>query len=97
MSCSAKPASAKTRAAQWNYVDVQVLDGERVLHPTHISFNHLNFTEPPNLSAEFIQIILTNNGQSHASQARVLPHDRASARIPIQLIDEQNASTKLTA
>lgn len=79
-------------------MDVQVLDGDRVLHPTHVSFDRLIFAEPPKLSSEFVQIIITNNGQPHSSQARILPHESTSTRIPIQLIEhEQKASTRLTA
>lgn len=81
MGHSVKPASAKTPAA-WNYVDVQVLDGDRVLHPTHLSFDRLIFAEPPNLSSESVHIVITNNGQSHTSQAHVLPHDSTATPHP---------------
>lgn len=79
-------------------MDVKVLDGNRVLHPTHVSFDRIIFAEPPEFSSEFVQIVVTNNGQSHSSRARILPHENASTRIPIQLVEhEQKASTKLTA
>jgi hypothetical protein len=98
MSVPTQPNSADKQTAQWNYVDVQVLDGQRVLRPTHVSFDQLIFAEPPNLSSQHIEIVITNNGRSHPSRATVLPHDPQSTRIPIQLIQtEQKAAAKLTA
>ncbi len=98
MSLLPKSSSGGISATEWNYVDVQVLDGDRVLHPTHTSFDRLIFAEPPRISSEFLQIIVTNNGQSHSSRARVLAHESTSTDVPIQLIEhEQKASTKLSA
>jgi len=89
MSVPIEPNPTETSATQWNYVEVRVTDGQRVLRPTHTSFDRLIFAEPPNLSSKQIEIAVTNNGQSHTSQARVLPHDPASTRIPIELINTQ--------
>jgi hypothetical protein len=75
-----------------------VLDGPRSLTPTHIAFDRLIFAEPPRLTSQEVEIIVTNNGQSHSSRALVLPHDAESTRIPIQLIQlEQHPAAKLTA
>lgn len=81
-----------TTTAQWNYVEVQILDGQRVLHPTHVAFDRLIFAEPPNLLSQNIEIIITNNGQSHLSWALVLPHEPNSTFIPIQLVDTEQKS-----
>jgi hypothetical protein len=90
------PTEASQR--QWNYVDVQITDGQRVLRPTHIAFDRLIFAEPPNLTSHEIEIVVTNNGQPHTSRAVVLAHEPCSTRIPIRLIQtEQKAPTKLTA
>jgi hypothetical protein len=89
---------AETSARQWNYVDVEVKDGQRLLRPTHVAFDRLIFAEPPNLTSQQIEIIITNNGQSHSSHALVLPHELLATYIPIQLINaEQKAPAKRIA
>jgi hypothetical protein len=95
MSAPIEPNSTAAPAPQWNYVDVQVMDGQRALRPTHVAFDRLIFAEPPNLSSQQIEIVVTNNGQSHMSRALVLPHESSSTRIPIRLIEiEQKAPAK---
>ena len=98
MSVPTKPNPTPPSATQWNYVDVHVTDGQRVLRPTHVAFDRLIFAEPPNLSSQQIEIVVTNNGQSHSSQALILPHKPSATQIPIQLINtEEKAPAKLTA
>jgi hypothetical protein len=100
MSLPVKPASHERTAARWNYVEVEVLDGERILHPTHVAFDRLIFVEPPKLLSEFVRIVITNNGQPHSSQARVLAHQADARHIPIELVPSASAaedSTRLTA
>jgi hypothetical protein len=86
MSVPRESNPAQKSAVQWNYVEVQVRDGHRALRPTHVSFDRLIFAEPPQLSSQQVEIIITNNGQSHSSRALVLPHEPSSKRIPIQLL-----------
>jgi hypothetical protein len=98
MNTPAEPSPAGKPAAQWNYVEIQVIDGERALRPTHIAFDQIIFARPPQLSSRQVEIIITNNGESHSSQALILPHDLSATRIPIELITtEQKAHIKLTA
>lgn len=90
--------SAKTSGREWNYVDVQVKDGQRILRPTHVAFDRVIFAERPNLTADRIEIVTMNNGQSHSRQALVLPHEPSATYIPIQLIsEEQKSPAKLIA
>jgi len=89
MSVPVETDPTKPSATQWNYVDVHVADGQRVLRPTHIAFDRMIFAEPPNLSSSHVEIVITNNGQSHSSRALVLPHDASMTCIPIQLIDTE--------
>jgi hypothetical protein len=85
-------------STHWNYVEIHVIDGQRVLRPTHVSFDQLIFAEPPALTSPQVEIIITNNGQPHSSQAVVLGHEISATRIPIQLNNtEQKAPAKLTA
>jgi hypothetical protein len=98
MGVPTEPNPTKASATQWNYVEIQVIDGQRVLRPTHIAFDRLIFAEPPNLISQQVEIIITNNGQSHSSQALILPHELSATYIPIELINtEQKAPAKLTA
>jgi hypothetical protein len=101
MSVPAEPSQSNTpspTSERWNYVDVQVKDGQRVLRPTHVAFDRLIFAQPPNLSSRSVEIIVTNNGQSHSSRVQILPHDASATRIPIQIIDaEQKSPAKLIA
>jgi hypothetical protein len=83
---------------RWNYVEVEVLDGQRSLRPTHTCFDYLIFAEPPLLVSQEIEIIVTNNGLPISSKAKVLPHDPAATRIPIQSIQtELEVAAKRTA
>jgi hypothetical protein len=98
MSVPAESNAPTPSVERWNYVDVHVMDGQRVLRPTHVAFDRLIFTEPPNFSSQNIEIIVTSNGQSHSSRALVLPHEPSTTSIPIQLIKtEQKAPAKLIA
>lgn len=98
MSVPTEPSPTAKPATQWNYVEIRVIDGERVLRPTHVAFDRLIFAQPPNLRSRQVEIVITNNGKSHSSQAVVLPHDADSTHIPIRLITtEKKVPAKLTA
>jgi hypothetical protein len=90
--------SGESPASQWNYVKLEVLDADRVLRPTHCSFDFLIFKDPPKVTSDIIQVIVTNRGIPHSRYARVLPHDETATRIPIELIVEEEETTpKLTS
>jgi hypothetical protein len=98
MNSPSQPNPTVAKPQKWNYVEIEVRDGKRSLRPTHVCSVELIFKEPPALASGRIEIIITNNGKAHSSQALVLSHDIGSTRIPIQLIDaEQSAPAKLTA
>lgn len=70
----------------WTYVSLAVIDGQRILKPTHLAHDRLRFAEPPHLESKQIEIILRNGDAEQRSFATVLPHDRDATRIPIQLV-----------
>jgi len=69
----------------WTYVSLAVIDGHRVLKPTHVAYDRVIFAEPPRLESKQIEIILRNGDAEQRHFATVLPHDQNAARIPIQL------------
>jgi hypothetical protein len=73
---------------KWVYVSLRVRDGDRVLKPSHVSFDHVRFPVPPRLADSQIEIILTNGDLEDRRVAAVLPHDANDMRIPIRLLAE---------
>ncbi len=85
-------------AEQWTYVEIEVIDADRRLQPTHLCSTEIRFSKPPRFVAEVITITTRNGDRKTMRQARVLAHHPEAQHIPIQLIgDEQKASTRLTA
>lgn len=70
---------------QWTYATLIVIDGQRQLKPTHVSFDRLRFAEPPCLQSTTVEIILLNGDEEQRHMAVVLPHDPDATRIPIRL------------
>ncbi|HZL35126.1 MAG TPA: hypothetical protein VFC78_07440, partial [Tepidisphaeraceae bacterium] len=81
---SANPLAAKEQT--WVYTSLTVLDGPRSLKPTHVSFDHLRFAQPPRLTSSEVEIILRNGDAEQRHVAVVLPHCENETRIRIQLI-----------
>ncbi len=77
---------ANPSAASRTYAELRVVDGERVLRPTHVAFDRLIFSEPPHLVSSRVRVIVTNGDQQGANVAIVLPHDADATRIPIELL-----------
>ena len=75
-----------TKAPGWVYATLTVMDGNRRLNPTQVSFDHVLFLEPPCLQSEVIEIILVNGDAEQHQTATVLPHDPQATWIPIRLI-----------
>ncbi len=78
--------SGISRANDYVYAELLVLDGDRRLRPTHACATRLNFYEPPRLVSETIEIVLTNGDEQDRHLATVLPHDADASEIPIQLL-----------
>lgn len=68
------------------YASLRIVDGQRILKPTHVAYDRVLFAEPPHLESKQIEIILRNGDAEQRSFATVLPHDRDATRIPIQLL-----------
>jgi hypothetical protein len=72
--------------AGWIYASLTVIDGQRRLRPTHVSFDHLRFSEPPILENTRIEVIVQNGDEEHRQFVDVLPHEPQDTRIPVKLI-----------
>lgn len=87
-------------SSRWTYVEIEVIDAERHLRPTHICGTEIRFAAPPRLTSEQITIITRNGDRETTRMARVLPHHADAQQVPIELIDvsnESKVSSKLTA
>jgi hypothetical protein len=71
---------------KWVYATLSVRDGDRPLKPTHVGFDRVRFSEPPKLTGNPIEIIITNGDAVQRQMAEVLPHDPEATRIPIRLV-----------
>ena len=76
------PPATKSRI----YATITVIDGQRHLKPAQVAFDRLLFNQPPHLSSERVEIIVTNGDDEHRRVAAVLPHDADATRIPIRLL-----------
>jgi hypothetical protein len=70
----------------WVYVKLTVVDGTRQLKPCEVSFDEINFNNPPHLTSSEVEIILVNGDEEDRHIAEVLPHDADATQIPIRLI-----------
>jgi hypothetical protein len=70
----------------WVYVSLTVIDGQRQLKPSHVSFDHVRFAAPPRLVSNQIEIVIANGDDEQRHTAIVLPHDADATLIPIQVI-----------
>jgi hypothetical protein len=78
--------SHEPREQKWTYASLTVLDGPRRLKPAQVAFDRLLFREPPHLTSNQVEIILTNGDAEQRQMAIVLPHDDNATRIPIRLL-----------
>jgi hypothetical protein len=76
----------------WTYVKLTVVDGSRQLKPCEISFDEINFNNPPYLTSDQVEIIITNGDEEDRHIAAVLPHDADATRIPIRLVSNNIAA-----
>ncbi|HEX4124842.1 MAG TPA: hypothetical protein VHY37_08975 [Tepidisphaeraceae bacterium] len=76
----------QTNSRSWVYVSLSVRDGERLLKPTHVSFDHIRFAEPPRLVSKRVEIIIVNGDAEQRHIAAVAPHPEDATCIPIQLV-----------
>ena len=72
--------------SQWVYTTIALHDGERILEPTHVSFDRVIFSTPPHLIATRVEIVIANGPDELRSVAEVLPHDPSATEIPIRLV-----------
>ena len=63
-----------------------VIDGQRRLKPSQVSFDQPLFADPPHLTSSQVEIILIDGDAEQRHIAAVLPHDADATRIPIQLV-----------
>jgi hypothetical protein len=88
---------AEQKSSKWVYATIRLYDSQRILSPTHLSFDRVIFRNPPKLTTTQVEIVVSNGDDEFRSLASVLPHDPNALEIPIQLISEQKAPAKLTA
>ncbi len=77
--------AVRQRTNSWVYASLEVIDGGRSLNPAQVGPNFVQFTQPPHLASEEIEIILENGGRQQRHMATVLPHDADATKIPIRL------------
>jgi hypothetical protein len=75
---------AKKESSQWLYTTITLSDGQRILQPTHVSFDRVVFSTPPRLTTSQVEIVITNGPDEFRSTAEVLPHDPDATEIPIR-------------
>jgi hypothetical protein len=75
----------------WTYVKLTVVDGTRQIKPCSVSFDEINFNNPPHLISSQVEIILVNGDEEDRHIAEVLPHDADATQIPIRLISNNLA------
>jgi len=81
--------SPTSAGSQWVYATLTVIDGQRSIKPAQVAFDVLEFSNPPRLTSDTVQIIVTNGDQEHTHTAMVLPHDADATRIPIRLVPRE--------
>jgi hypothetical protein len=77
---------AEPKSSQWVYTTIALHDGDRILQPTHVSFDRAIFSTPPNLTNTRVEIIITNGSDEFRSMVDVLPHDPEAIEIPIRSV-----------
>ena len=77
---------AEPKSSQWVYTTIAVHDGDRILQPTHVSFDRVIFNTPPKLTTTRVEILITNGSDEFRSIVDVLPHDPEATEIPIHSV-----------
>jgi hypothetical protein len=77
---------AERNLSKWVYTTIRLHDGERILEPTHVSFDHVVFPAPPELTGSRVEIVVANGPDELRSVVDVLPHDPSATEIPIRLV-----------
>lgn len=77
---------AEQKSSQWVYTTITLHDGERVLHPTHVSHDRVIFRTPPRLTSAQVEIVITNGPDEFRSITDVLPHAPDATEIPIRSV-----------
>ena len=72
-------------AKKWIYASLTVVDGQRHLKPTHVSFDRIYFAQPPRLNCRDVEIIVVNGDEVQKRVAHILPHAPDATHIPIEL------------
>jgi hypothetical protein len=75
---------AERESSQWLCTTITLHDGQRILQPTHVSFDRVVFSTPPRLTTSQVEIVITNGPDEFRSTADVLPHDPDATEIPIR-------------
>lgn len=83
------PTIARPSPQSWTYASLTVIDGQRELKPAQVASDRLLFAEPPHLTSEQVEIVLTNGQEVQRHAAVVLPHASDATRIPIRLMPAQ--------
>ena len=78
---------------KWVYATLRVRDGDRLLKPSHVCFDHVSFDEPPSLTSRQVEIILTNGDAEQRQMAEVLAHNANDTWIPIRLLATADLET----
>ncbi len=89
---------AGQKSSKWVYATIRLYDAQRILSPTHVSFDRVIFRDPPKLTTTQVEIVVRNGDNEVRSFASVLPHEPEAVEIPIQLLQtEQNVPAKRIA
>ena len=78
---------SQPQSRNWVYAELTVMDGPRRLNPTQVAFDRLYFAEPPRLTSNQVEVIVTNGNSEQRHWATVLPHEADATRIPIELLN----------
>ena len=74
-------------ARNWVYVSLTVVDGQRRLKPSQIGPDYMSFRQPPQITSNKVEIIVSNGDAEYRRIAAILPHESQATEIPIQLLD----------
>jgi hypothetical protein len=80
---------AEKESSQWVYTSIALHDADRVLQPTHVSFDRVLFCLPPRLTSNRVEIIISNGQDEFRSFVEVLPHDKDAIEIPIRSLNSE--------
>jgi hypothetical protein len=83
---------AEPESSRWTYTPIVLHDGDRILEPTHISFDRVFFRAPPRLTSNRIAIVISNGRDEFRSVFDVLPPETARNGNPYSIRKSVTAS-----